>query len=98
MKEASVRSVTIQFDTRIPAVYLYLRDPESFTSCKSRQIRPGVIVDLDAIGDPIGIELLGPQDLEAVLQQAIPAEHTEIIRQLDSKRKIIESILSLAPV
>lgn len=94
MNETKVGSVTVQFDTRIPAVYLYLRDPEGFRSHQSKQVADGVIVDLDEKGDVMGIELLGPQDLEAVLEKVIPANDAEILKQLESKRQILEEILS----
>ena len=96
MSEARVCSVTVQFDTRIPAVYLYLRDPQGFRSHTSKQVAAGIVLDLDEKGDVMGIELLGPQNLEAVLRQVIPAESAEILKQLDSRRRIPEEILSSA--
>lgn len=94
MSETKVGSVTVQFDTRIPAVYLYLRDPKGFPSHRSKQVADGVIVDLDERGDVMGVELLGPQDLEAVLEKVIPDSDVEILKQLGSKRRILDEILS----
>lgn len=96
MSEAKVCSVTVQFDTRIPAVYLYLRDPLGFRSHKSRQVAAGVVLDFNEKGDVTGIELLGPQDLDAVLGKVIPEDCAEILKQLESKRRILEEILSSA--
>jgi uncharacterized protein YuzE len=96
MSEAKVCSVTVQFDTRIPAVYLYLRDPTGFRSHKSKQVAAGVVLDFDEKGEVTGIELLGLQNLEAVLRQVIPEDCAEILKQLDSRRRILEEILSSA--
>jgi len=96
MSDTKVCSMTVQFDTRIPAVYLYLRDPLGFRSHKSKQVAAGVVLDLDERGDVTGIELLGPQDLEAVLRKVIPEDCAEILKQLDSKRRILQEILSSA--
>ena len=82
MSETKIGSVTVQFDTRVPAVYLYLRDPKEFRSHQSKQVADGVIVDLDERGGVVGIELLGPQDLEAVLRIIQRQQALERLRDL----------------
>ena len=94
MGETKMGSVTVQFDTRVPAVYVYLKDPIGFQSSKSKKIAPGVVVDLDEEGKLIGVELLGPGSLEVVFRKVIPEYKAKILRQLEPKRRLLEEILS----
>ena len=57
-----VGSLTVQFDSEIPAAYIYLRDHGPTRSKKTKQVSPGIIVDYDSKGRPGGIELLGRVD------------------------------------
>ena len=94
MNENPLRSVTVQFDTRVPAVYLYLTDPAGFQSHRTKQISKGLIVDLDEDGEVIGVELLGPHELESALEQALPGRHEQVLSLLRPKKKILEEILA----
>lgn len=94
MSENSLTSVTVQFDTRVPAVYLYLTDPVGFQSHRTEQISKGLVVDLDQDGEVIGVELLGPHELETALAQALPERHEQVLTLLRPKKKILEEILA----
>ena len=87
-------SLTIQFDTAIPAVYVYLRDPQGFKSHKSKEVGKGVIVDLDSVGNLIGVELLGPGSLKIVLEKVVAQFRAPALKQLESKRRVIEELLA----
>ena len=90
----NVGSLTVQFDTAIPAVYVYLRDPQGFKSHKSKEVGNGVVVDLDALGNLIGVELLGPGSLQVVLDKVVTQFGAPALRQLESKRRVLEELLS----
>ncbi|MFP4058720.1 MAG: DUF2283 domain-containing protein [Candidatus Brocadiia bacterium] len=53
------------------AGYLYLSEARPRTPCRTEEIRPGVLIDLDDDGEPLGIEFLSPgavspDDLRAI--------------------------------
>jgi uncharacterized protein YuzE len=53
------------------AGYLYLREPPTQERCRTEEVSPGVLVDIGADGEALGIEFLSPgsvttDDLEAI--------------------------------
>lgn len=92
---SKIGSLTVQFDSEIPAAYIYFREPGAFKSKKTKQVSPGIIVDFDAKGKPLGIELLGHVNLDFLFGPL--ADEIQEIKQLEHRRHIIEEILS-APV
>jgi hypothetical protein len=48
---------------RALAAYLYLPHPPDLTAQRTRRYEPGLIVDLASDGQPVGIEILAPQQL-----------------------------------
>jgi uncharacterized protein YuzE len=45
------------------AAYLYLPHPPELTALRTRRYEPGLIVDLASDGQPIGIEIVAPEQL-----------------------------------
>ena len=65
------------------AGYLYLKSAQRRTSCRTREICPGILLDVAPDGEPLGIEFLSPgrvtsEELEAIRRcihdQDLPAE------------------------
>jgi uncharacterized protein YuzE len=55
------RYLEITFRKGIPlAAYLYLPRPAGVKSVRTQEAAPGLLVDLDASGQPIGIEITAP--------------------------------------
>ena len=53
------------------AGYLYLRESSSLPICRTEEVRPGILLDIGADGQVLGIEFLypgrvTPEDLEAI--------------------------------
>ncbi|MFW6162792.1 MAG: DUF2283 domain-containing protein [Planctomycetota bacterium] len=70
------------------AGYLHLRQPPPGERCQTEEIRPGVLVDRDSAGEPLGIEFLAPgsvttEDLRAIGEHvrgvSVPTEDLEPI-------------------
>ncbi len=49
------------------AAYFYLPREKRSKSVRTRRVDPGMIVDLDARGQPIGIEITAPEQLTLVV-------------------------------
>jgi uncharacterized protein DUF2283 len=49
------------------AAYLYLPRPTGARAARSSEARPGVLVDYDATGTPIGVEITDPARFDAHL-------------------------------
>ncbi len=88
-----VTSLTVQFDTQIPAIYVYLRDPKGFRAARSLEVGPGVVADLDTNGKLIGVELLGPGSLEVVFKKVMRRFKAPQLRQLHHRERMIKELL-----
>jgi uncharacterized protein YuzE len=56
------------------AGYLYLSDTRPQEPCRTEEVRPGVLVDIAADGEALGIEFLSPgsvttEDLQAITRR-----------------------------
>lgn len=47
------------------AAYLYLRRQPGDTSCRTRKVDPGMIIDFNARDEPMGIEITAPSVVTA---------------------------------
>jgi hypothetical protein len=56
------------------AAYLYLPRASGVKSARSVEVRPTVLVDYAATGEPIGVELTAPANVDAVLVNAVLGE------------------------
>jgi hypothetical protein len=56
------------------AAYLYLPRPVGVKSARTVEVRPTVLVDYAATGEPIGIEMTSPSNVDASLVNAVLAE------------------------
>lgn len=59
---------------RALAAYLYLPREAEAKGCRSRRVEPGLVIDLDGKGRPIGVEITAPEkttaaDLNRVLKE-----------------------------
>lgn len=89
-----VGSLTISVDAVAQAIYIYLRPTKGFRSYRQEEPRKGVIVDFDAEGRVIGVELLGPGRLDLVVKQLIPKYHIPALRQVLARQEAIEEQLA----
>ncbi|MCY3020633.1 MAG: DUF2283 domain-containing protein [Planctomycetota bacterium] len=92
MGQHKIGSLTFHVDPNVPAVYVYLRDTDGFRSSKQVEVGEDVIVDLDAEGKLIGVELLGPASLNIVLTTVVKKYHARELRQLERSRDVIERV------
>jgi uncharacterized protein YuzE len=65
------------FDSEADAMYFYLRD---VTPARQVEVDPGVIIDLSASDEVVGVEILGPCHVEAIqaLEQRFGVAPAEI--------------------
>lgn len=94
MTKRQIGSLTVQFDSEIPAAYIYLPGSDGAKSKKTKQVSPGIIVDFNSHGKPLGIELLGHVDLDFVFNELSNRYEVLELKQLEHKRHILEEILS----
>ncbi len=90
-----IGQLTVTIDPEAQAIYIYLRPREGFRSYKQEEPAPGVIVDFDANGKPIGIELLGPGKLDIVVKKVAAQYRIPGLKQILQKREEIEELLGL---
>lgn len=90
-------SLTVQWDLRIPALYVYLQDPTHFRAARSKKVGEGVVIDFDTRGRPIGVEMLGKGSLDVVLKQIVQKYHVPQLRQLESRRDLLRRLLAESP-
>jgi uncharacterized protein YuzE len=53
------------------AAYLYLPRPSGVKSARTVEVRPTILVDYAATGEPIGIELTAPTNVDAALVNTV---------------------------
>lgn len=69
---------------RVLAAYLYLPRENRSKSVRTRQADPGMIVDLDACGRPLGIEITAPSQLTlAALNRLLRELGCNPVRRID---------------
>lgn len=56
------------------AAYLYLPRRAGAKSARTVEVRPGILVDYASTGEPIGLELTAPGQVDAVLVNAVLGE------------------------
>jgi uncharacterized protein YuzE len=95
-KRQQIGSLTFQVDPSVPAVYVYLRAREGFRSHNTVVIDDDVNVDLDAEGNVIGVELLGPGSLEIVLNTVVPRYQVNELKELENQRKLLQAVFEPA--
>ncbi|MGD0089538.1 MAG: DUF2283 domain-containing protein [Planctomycetota bacterium] len=95
-KRQQIGSLTLSIDPSVPAVYVYLREREGFRSYNTVVIDDDVNVDLDAEGNVIGVEMLGPGSLEVVLNIVVPRYHLDELKELSARKKIFEDVFQPA--
>jgi uncharacterized protein YuzE len=56
------------------AAYLYLPRPSGVKSARTVEVRPTILVDYAVTGEPIGIELTAPTNVDAALVNTVLGE------------------------
>lgn len=88
-----IGNLTVTIDPESQCIYIYLRPKEGFRSYKSEEPAPGVILDFDANGKPIGIELIGPGKLDILVKKIAGRYGIPGLKQVLQKREQIEELL-----
>lgn len=66
------------------AAYFYLPRAKRSKSVRTRRVDPGMIVDLDARGQPLGIEITAPQQLTLIaLNRLLRELGCDPVRRID---------------
>lgn len=86
-------SLTLQIDTSVPAIFVLLGDPSKMRFAKSIRIAPGVIANLSRNGRLMALELIGPVDLDFVIDEVSRRYDTPELAQLEARRHVIDEVL-----
>lgn len=89
-----IGQLTVTIDPEAKAIYIYLRPKAGFESCKQERPFPGVIVDLDAQGNAIGVEFFGTGKLDIQIKKLVPKYHIPKLEQVLTKQEAIEEELA----
>lgn len=89
-------SIVIQIDTLVPAAFVFLRDIKGMKVEKSIRVAPGIVVNLDSRGRLVALELIGPADLDYVMSDVARRFDAPELAQLETRRHVIEEVLSSA--
>jgi len=87
-------SLTLQMDTSIPAIFVFLGDPSKVKFKRSIRVFPGVIINLDTQGRLAAVEFIGPVNLDRVVTHLAEAYDAPELIQLETRRHVIEEVLS----
>jgi len=68
---------SLEFDAEINALYVRLREGKT---CRSEPVCDNVIIDLDEKGDPVGVEILLPPDMDEALKERLIAICSKVLR------------------
>lgn len=91
---SDAESIAIQIDTLVPAAFVFLRDTKRVKVVRSLRVAPGVIVNLDSRGDLVAVELIGPADLDFVMNEVAARFGAPELTQLETRRHVLEEVLS----
>lgn len=89
-----VESLMIQIDMLEPLVFVFLGDVPRMKIRKSTRIAPGIIANVNSRGRLVALELLGPVDLDYVMNEVADRFDAPQLGQLERRRHAIEEVLS----
>lgn len=84
----------IQIDPIARAIYIYLREIGPGEAKKTERVAPGLHVDLDESGAPLGIEVLAPEAIDKIFQIVVPQYHVDELLPLREKLKALRVLLA----
>lgn len=84
----------IQFDPAARAIYIYLKDIGPGEVKKTLRVAPGLHVDVDESGHPLGIEVLAPGAIDVIFDAVVPRYGLHELEPLERKLRILEPLLA----
>lgn len=84
----------IQIDPTARAIHIYLRDIGPGEVKKTLRVAPGLHVDMDESGHPLGIEVLAPGAIDGIFDLVVPRYGLHELGSLERKIRILEPLLA----
>ena len=86
--------LSIQIDPRHRALYIYLRPIRAGGVTKTEQLAEGLMADLGANGEILGVEVLGADAVEKLFDLVSTQERFSALRELSTKKDALRRMIA----